>query len=265
VVGGIKKVARNYLGIGATVDGFVTTQRLGTATQNGDKGRVMIRPRETASIGPRSGDIRLWRCDPHRNGHPSTVSVQLVGMAPGSAGLSARLSPPYSTEQAAALANAALADTLHAVQTMTTTPGQPGWATVFRGLEQALADSGRRYGPSLLIAMETPQLSPDLLAESTAALRDYDAVLGPTTGDGWWAFGLRHPGDFAMLAMMAHSMADTGSLTLATLRLGLRVAMLPTLQQVHTGADAHTVAECCPPGSRFAATVARLTPEGRPD
>jgi uncharacterized protein len=223
----------------------------------------MIPPRETASIGPRSGNIRLWRCDPRRNGHPSPVSVQLVGAAPGSAGLSDRLSPPYSAEQAAALANAAVADTLRAVQTMTTTLGQPGWATVFRGLEQALADTGRRYGPSLLIAMETPQLSPDLLAESTGALRDYDAVLGPTTGDGWWAFGLQHPADSAMLGLFAHSLADTGSLTLATLRLGLRVAMLPTLQEVRTGDDAHAVAGSCPPGSRFAATVARLTPDSR--
>ena len=218
----------------------------------------MIPPRETASIGPRSGNIRLWRCDPHRNGHPSRVSVQLVGAAPGSAGLSARLSPPYSAEQAAALANAAVADTLHAVQTMTTTPGQPGWATVFRGLEQALADTGRRYGPSLLIAMETPQLSPDLLAESTGALRDYDAVLGPTTGDGWWAFGLREPAHGAALRAMPGALTSAGALTVGALRLGLRVAILPTLRELGCGADVPVVAGLCPASSEFAATVAHL-------
>jgi uncharacterized protein len=224
----------------------------------------MIRPRET-SIGPRSGGVRLWRCDPRRGGHPSPVSVQLVGGASGSAKLSERLSPLYSADQAAALANAALADTLQAVQTMPSGLGRPGWATVFRGLEQALADTSRRFGPSLLIAMETPQLSPELLAESTGALRDYDAVLGPTTGDGWWALGLRHPAHSALLGVMSPAaLADTGSLTLATLRLGLRVAMLPTLQEVRTGADARAVARQCPPGSRFAATVARLPAPGGP-
>jgi hypothetical protein len=56
--------------------------------------------------------------------------------------------------------------------------------------------------------------------------------------------------------------ADTGSLVLAMLRLGMRVAMLPTLQQTNTVADAHAVAAGCQPGSRFAATVARLRPAG---
>jgi glycosyltransferase A (GT-A) superfamily protein (DUF2064 family) len=167
--------------------------------------------------------------------------------------LATRLNPPYSSAQAAVLADAALSDTCQAVVAVPSAHRSP----VTGRLEQAFAETRLFTGPSLLVGTGTPQVSPALLAESAALLGKFDAVLGPTTGDDWWAFGLREPAQIAMPRTN-----DTGSLVLAMLRRGLRVAMLPTLQQTNTVADAHAVAAGCQPGSRFAATVARLRPAG---
>jgi glycosyltransferase A (GT-A) superfamily protein (DUF2064 family) len=60
-------------------------------------------------------------------------------------------------------------------------------------------------------------------AEAAALLRTFDAVLGPTSGDGWWAYGLRDP---ALAAKLPLTTASAGTLVLATLRLGLRIVML---------------------------------------
>ena len=110
-------------------------------------------------------------------------------------------------------------------------------------------------GPSLLIGTQTPQVSVDLLDAATARLSAFDAVLGPTTGAGWWAFGVRDP---EALRPLLPALADTAGLALAALRLGLRVGMLPTLRAVETVADVAAVAGSCRAGSRFAATAARL-------
>jgi glycosyltransferase A (GT-A) superfamily protein (DUF2064 family) len=161
----------------------------------------------------------------------------------------ARLSPPYAPEQAARIANAAVVDTLRAVEDIRVGDASPGWAAVAGDLDQAFSWPG----PSLLVGVETPQLDPRLLVDSAALLSRFDAVVGPTTGDGWWAFGLRDP-----WPVMPVSLADTGSLTLAALRLGLRVAMLPALREINSAGDVLAVAELCPAGSRFAATAAAL-------
>jgi glycosyltransferase A (GT-A) superfamily protein (DUF2064 family) len=211
------------------------------------------RTRETPAFGRRLDGGRGRQCTARRGRLPGQVSVQLVADL---AGLRARLSPPYSPEQAAVIADAAVTDTLKAV-------GAQG-ATATSRLEQAFAGLRHRAGPVLLIGTEIPQLRPDLLADAAALLDEFDAVLGPTDGDGWWAFGLREPAHSAMSGMTPQALAGTGALTVAALRLGLRVAMLPTLLQVRTGADVHAVAGHCPPGSSFAAAVARLRPAGWP-
>lgn len=162
----------------------------------------------------------------------------------GLAGPADRLCPQYSPEQAATLTLAAAADTIRAVRAL------PGTAGTAAGFQRALAGPG----PVLLVAAQTPQLSPQMLADAIGLLDDFDAVLGPTTGDGWWAFGLSEPAHAAL-----GPSAGLGSLTVAVLRLGLRVAMLPTLRGLRTGADVGPVAAHCPAGSLFAATAERLT------
>jgi uncharacterized protein len=108
--------------------------------------------------------------------------------------------------------------------------------------------------------MDTPQLgAADLLAAAdTLAEPDVDAVLGPTHDGGWWALGLRRPGDAALIAEVPTSRDDTGARTLAALRAGgLRVRLLPALTDVDTAADALTVAGQAP-GGRFAEAVRAL-------
>jgi hypothetical protein len=169
------------------------------------------------------------------------------------AGPSDRFRPHYAAEQASMLALAAAADTIRAVQAV------PGWTSTTGSLARAFAANRRWPGPALVIGTEIPQLSPDLLTDAIGRLRGFDAVLGPASGDGWWAFGLREPSYAALMRALGGSLTSVGSLSVAALRLGLRVAMLPTLHGLTTGADVRPVAASCPPGSMFAATVAQLS------
>ena len=157
----------------------------------------------------------------------STVRFVLTPESP--VRLRARLSPPYPPGQAARIADAAVSDTMLAVSAM------------------PVGD-----GPTLFVRAGTPQVSPLLLADAAALLGRFDAVIGPTTGGGWWAFGLRE----SMRSFVPDAAMSTGALTLAMLRLGLLVAMLPMLKDVSTAADVPAVAGDCLPTSRFARVVA---------
>ncbi|MFI5936652.1 DUF2064 domain-containing protein [Actinoplanes sp. NPDC051494] len=184
-----------------------------------------------------------------------------------------RLCPPCTPAQAAAVAAAALADTLDAVTAARATarvlvvdgdhPEPPGWTrTPQRGgmLGERLADAFTRP-LSLLIGMDTPQVTATLLDAATRRLgtSGVDAVLGLAEDGGWWALGLRDPADARVLRDIETSTADTGAKTLAALTArGLTVSMLPVLRDVDTAADAHAVAALCAPGSRFASTVTRV-------
>jgi glycosyltransferase A (GT-A) superfamily protein (DUF2064 family) len=150
-----------------------------------------------------------------------------------------RLCPPCSAEQAAAIAEAALCDTLAAVAAPRPTggssrsPGSPGsWlAAGFTVVEQRGAGLAERLshavslvptGRLLIVGMDTPQCTPALLDAGFAGWRGCDAALGPATDGGYWALGLRaaYAGVFDRVPMSA---AETGARQLARLReLGLR-------------------------------------------
>jgi hypothetical protein len=202
-----------------------------------------------------------------------------------------RLCPPASPSQAAALASAALLDTLDAVRTVPETVPMVAWTgdlakavnseelshkldgTVkFRqqgdllGARIAAAHAEvacRAPGsPVLQIGMDTPQLTTRTLADALAVLTGEpgpDAVLGPADDGGWWALGLRDPRAAKLVEEVPMSRADTGDKTLDALRSGgLTVVLLDRLSDVDTAADALAVGEHCPPGSRFAAEVAAM-------
>jgi glycosyltransferase A (GT-A) superfamily protein (DUF2064 family) len=189
-----------------------------------------------------------------------------------------RLCPPCTPEQAAGVAAAALTDTLATVgatpaaaRTLVVTgshPAPPGWRRVGQrgdGLAERLvaayADTARPGCASVLVGMDTPQVTVALLAGAADALAGADAALGPADDGGWWVLALRNPADAVVLLEVPMSTSDTGSATLVALRArGLRVSPLPTLRDVDTAADAHAVAAACPPSSRFAGAVARLVP-----
>ncbi|MEU6171459.1 DUF2064 domain-containing protein [Streptantibioticus parmotrematis] len=203
---------------------------------------------------------------------PTTLLVIAKEPVPGR--VKTRLTPPYSPGQAAALAEAALRDTLDVVsraparRRVLVLAGRPGpWVPAgFEvlpqaggGLDERLAAAFAAHadGPTLLIGMDTPQVTADLLGPALApdAWRECDAWFGPARDGGFWALGLAAP-DPALLRGVPMSTAHTGAVQRARLTAaGLRVRDLPRLRDVDTAADAIAVARQAP-GSRFAARLA---------
>jgi rSAM/selenodomain-associated transferase 1 len=187
--------------------------------------------------------------------------VLVLAKAPVAGRVKTRLCPPCSTEQAAAIAEAALADTLDAVsrcnadRRVIALDGEPGlWlpsgfemiAQSDGGLAARLAAAWDAVGgPGLQIGMDTPQVTPDLLDHGLEQLMSpsVDAVLGPAEDGGWWSIGLRQP-DRRVFAGVPMSTADTGAAQLAQLeRVGLVVRTLPRLQDLDRMDDALTIAQ----------------------
>ncbi|MFE0513663.1 DUF2064 domain-containing protein [Streptomyces sp. NPDC058964] len=199
------------------------------------------------------------------------TTLLVVAKEPRPGRVKTRLTPPFTPAQAASLAEAALADTLDAVAAApaarrvlvldgATGPWlPPGFDVVAQGaggLDERLADAfARCAGPSLLIGMDTPQVTPALLTVDFAGC---DAYFGPAEDGGFWALGLAEP-DPGLLRGVPMSTPVTGAVQRERLvAAGLRVRDLPRLRDVDTAADAAAVAASAPHG-RFAARLARLT------
>ncbi|GHE43380.1 DUF2064 domain-containing protein [Streptomyces cellulosae] len=199
----------------------------------------------------------------------SEVTLLVIAKEPRPGRVKTRLTPPFAPEEAATLAEAALADTL---DTVVRTParrrvlvldGEPGpWLPAgvevvpqcAGGLDERLAGAFAGCdGPALLIGMDTPQVTPELL---TVDFADCDAWFGPAADGGFWALGLADP-DPELLRGVPMSTPHTGAAQRGRLD-GLRVRDLPLLRDVDTAEDAAAVADAAP-GGRFAARLARLT------
>ena len=205
---------------------------------------------------------------------PSEVAVILIAKAPEPGRVKTRLSPPCTPAQAAALAEAALCDTIDAVNAALL-PGRrvlaldgslgpwpvEGWDVVTQrgdGLAERLAaafdDTG---GPAFLVGMDTPQLTADLVDDAIGRLTAYAgaSVLGGAEDGGWWGLGLPAP-DPEVFVGVPMSRDDTGARQRSRLmERGYRVVDLPALRDVDTWADAARVAALAP-RTRFAARVA---------
>jgi rSAM/selenodomain-associated transferase 1 len=185
-----------------------------------------------------------------------------------------RLCPPLAPEQAAALAEAALADTLAAVawtparRHVLVLDGEPGpWlpagfeviAQRGHGLAERLASATRDVGETLVfLGMDTPQVTRALLCDALDRLAEHDAILGPTTDGGYWTIGLREP-DPSVFEDVPMSSDATAAAQRARLdQLGLATAELELLHDVDTFDDATQVAVLAP-WTRFAATLELLT------
>ena len=202
-----------------------------------------------------------------------------------------RLHPALSFEQAAELAAASLDDTLTAALALPAsrrilafdgvTP--PRLAAEFEILPQVAGGLDERLAaifdeldePTVLIGMDTPQVTSELLAPVfTDWSDDTDAWLGLADDGGFWALALAAPragvrldqsgpgrsrrGD--LIRGVPMSMDDTGARQLDRLHeAGLNVRHLPVLTDVDTIADAHSVAATVPDG-RFARTLAAMAP-----
>ena len=206
---------------------------------------------------------------------PSPPALAVIAKAPVAGRVKTRLCPPCTPQQAAALAAAALSDTLAALAATPThrrvlvLDGEPGtWVPEgFEiipqrgdGLAERLADAFATIGePTLLVGMDTPQVTAQMLIEATALLRieGVDAVQGDADDGGYWAIGLQRP-DPDAFADVPMSVDHTGAAQRARLaELGLTVADLPALHDVDTFEDAVAVAGQAP-DSRFAAALRAL-------
>jgi rSAM/selenodomain-associated transferase 1 len=204
-----------------------------------------------------------------------TADLIVIAKEPVAGRAKTRLTPPYTPQEAAELATAALRDTLttvlgtSAARRILALAGPPGdWLpegfTVVpqRGdrLDERLAnafDDAYAGRPLVLIGMDTPQVTPELLASAGRALRTHDAVFGPATDGGFWLLGLVRP-DPALLRGVPMSRPGTGRIQLDRLRqAGLTVATMPELTDVDTAADVAEVAGLAPDGL-FAATARLL-------
>jgi hypothetical protein len=207
---------------------------------------------------------------PYGAARKADTTLLVIAKQPLPGRVKTRLVPPCTPGQAAALAEAALADTLHTVlaaparRRVLVLDGEPGpWLPpgfdiapqCDGGLDERLAGAfAAVHGPALLIGMDTPQLTPGLLVVDWEVA---DAWFGPAADGGFWGLGLRVP-DPALVRGVPMSAADTGASQRARLHAaGLRVADLPRLRDVDTAADAVAVARQVP-RSRFAARVREL-------
>ncbi len=200
-------------------------------------------------------------------------AIAVIAKAPVAGRSKTRLTPPCTPEQAAALAAAALADTLAAVAAV---PGarrvvvldgvagswlRPGFEVVPQrgtGLAERLAAAFADIGePALVVGMDTPQLTPQMLSHALFGLAGCDAVLGAACDGGYWSIGLRAADDAVFAGI---PMSDPATCTVQRARLhalGLTTHELPELRDVDDISDARAVAALAP-RTRFARTLGAL-------
>ncbi len=199
-----------------------------------------------------------------------TVIVLAKQPVPGR--VKTRLVPPLTHAQAAAVAGAALADTLAALdglpvrRRLLALEGAAGswlpagWDVVAQpagGLDVRLTAAflAAGGGATVLVGMDTPQLQPAALSAFDPATAD--ATLGLCDDGGYWAIGLRDPRlATALIPGVPMSTQHTGAIQLRRLLdANLRVQLLDRLTDVDTIETARAVAELVP-SSRFAHVLA---------
>ena len=202
------------------------------------------------------------------------MNVIVIAKSPMPGRSKTRLCPPLTPPEAAAVAEAALADTLDAVarcgaeRRILALAGLPGpWLPSGfrivdqrgRGLDERIANAFEDAGgPALLVGMDTPQVSPRLLDDcmALASARAVDVGLGLAVDGGWWALAQQAP-DPRVLLGIPMSRRSTGAMQFVRiLELDLRCAILPALRDVDRFEDALAVAADAP-GTRFASWVRR--------
>jgi len=206
------------------------------------------------------------------------VRALVLAKAPVAGRVKTRLCPPYTPAQAASLAAAALADTLRAVACSAARgrtlvlDGQADLVSTIGfdviqqsegGLDERIAAAfAGRAGGQILVGMDTPQITPELLDEVMATLLDssVDAVIGPADDGGYWAVGLRSADAAAFVGVPMSRPWTYRAQRERFDRLGLRVATLPSLRDVDDASDARWVADLAPT-TAFAAALRKIDDE----
>jgi glycosyltransferase A (GT-A) superfamily protein (DUF2064 family) len=215
----------------------------------------------------------------------SDTQLLVVTKAPVPGRSKTRLTPPCTPEQAAEIAAASVGDTLDTVRAtpvgrrVVALDGAPGDLDLadLVVVPQVEGDLGTRLAaafgdamagpdgdrPTLLIGMDTPQVTPELLADSLRQLVDAGpgaAVLGVAPDGGWWALGVHSPAAAQVLPDVPMSREDTAANTRAALEgAGFTVLDLPELTDIDHFPDALAVARRCPEGSRTRRVVGEIS------
>ncbi len=196
----------------------------------------------------------------------------IMAKQPSRGAVKTRLCPPLAPDEALALYQAFLADTIALVAAACALDGRavPALAYApadaepyFRArlpptfvlLPQQGADLGERlahlptqaaalgYGLAVMIDSDSPTLPPAQVAGAFAALRrpDVDVVLGPCTDGGYYLIGMKAPQP-ALFTGIPWSTEQVTAATLAAAQdAGLRVALLPAWYDADTAADLVTL------------------------
>jgi uncharacterized protein len=198
-----------------------------------------------------------------RSGGEAPVSVLITAKAPLPGHAKTRLSPPFSAELAARLAEAFLTDVLAAARAVDPDagflcpaadaadlrrrfPGVPVVAQTGAGLTGALS-SGVRRG-AIVVAGDAPGIGPAVIVAAAAA--DADLVLAPS-----------RDGGFALIRMRLHRPAVLGGIHWSTGRVldqtvaagraaGLSVALLDPVADIDTASDLDGLDLSCAPATR---------------
>lgn len=186
------------------------------------------------------------------------MHLTVIAKAPQPGRSKTRLCPPYTPEQAAEVASAALADSLDRVGDIASRAGArpvllvegepPGWTppqfdvVVQRGdgLAERLANGFVDLGPGVIIGMETPGAAATL-DQALRALTAGCDVMGLALDGGYWMIGLVDA-DAARCAAVFDGIPMSASHTgLSQLRrlhsLGARVALLERVRDLDDATD----------------------------
>ena len=202
-----------------------------------------------------------------------TGAVLVLAKAPVAGRAKTRLAPGVGADGAADLAAAALLDTLEAgarafpaghrvlalagdladaVRGEELRRAVTGWLVVPQaegsfGVRLAAAHREAHRivgGPVVQVGMDTPQASPELLADLARTAREAGApLLGPALDGGWWVLVTTRPDQADVLSGVPMSRPDTGRLTAAAMAAaGHPPLQGPTLRDVDEVEDAEAVA-----------------------
>ncbi len=203
------------------------------------------------------------------------TSILILAKTPVPGSVKTRLCPPCTPTQAAAIAEACIRDTVcaaTAVRGARTTLVLDGPALSWLpddvlvipqragGLDRRIAGAfADTVGPAILIGMDTPQVTSQLLTDAIRTLwrPGVDAVLGEAADGGWWAAGLRRAQTRAFDGVSMGTATTGAAQRRRFASLGLHTESLPVLRDVDTMEDAHAVAHAAPL-TRFARAVWRV-------
>ena len=218
------------------------------------------------------------------------MQMLVVAKAPVSGEAKTRLGIEIGADHAAEIAAAALLDTLAAceeavgprschlalagdlaaaVRKEEIEAGLTGWSVLPQrgaGFAERLVNAHLDIGDGVVVqvGMDTPQVTPEQLHAAADALGGHDVALGPAEDGGWWVLARRDPEAVRPLLGVQMSTPTTHDDTRSALAaVGLTIGTTATLRDVDTVDDARFVASAAP-GSRFAATWAKITHSSGP-